>query len=89
MNYGNIVWAKGSREKLKKIASEEKQTLRIEDNEYADMRKIMVRTEVLNIYKFNIYQVLNFVFKIKTSTAPYIFENQFTEIHHQYSTRFS
>ena len=49
----------------------------------------MVRTKVLNIYKLNIYQILNFVFKIKTNTAPCILENQFTKIQHQYSTRFS
>ena len=49
----------------------------------------MVRMKVLNIYKLNIYQILNFMFKIKTNTAPCIFENQFTEIQHQYSTRFS
>ena len=29
------------------------------------------------------------MFKIKTNTAPCIFKNQFTEIQHQYSTRFS
>ena len=45
--------------------------------------------KVLNIYKLNIYQVLNFMLKIKANTAPCIFQNQFTEIHHQYSTRFS
>ena len=49
----------------------------------------MLRMKVLNIYKLNIYQILNFMFKIKTNTAPCIFENQFTEIQHQYSTRFS
>ena len=49
----------------------------------------MVRMKVLNIYKLNIYQILNFMFKIKANTAPSIFQNQFTEIQHQYSTRFS
>ena len=49
----------------------------------------MVRIKVLNIYKLNIYQILNFMFGIKTNTAPGISENQFTEIQHQYSTRFS
>ena len=48
----------------------------------------MVRMKVLNIYKLNIYQILNFMFKIKTNTAPCILENQFMEIQHQYSTRF-
>ena len=48
----------------------------------------MIRMKVLNIDKLNIYQVLNFMFKIKTKTAPHIFENQFTEVHQPYSTRF-
>ena len=49
----------------------------------------MVRMKVLNIYNVNIYQILNFVFKIKVNTAPCIFKNQFTENQHQHSTRFS
>ena len=47
----------------------------------------MVRMEILNIYKLNIYQVLNFMFKINTNMAPRILGNQFMEIHYQYSTR--
>ena len=35
------------------------------------------------------YQLLTSIFKIKTNTAQCIFENQFAEIQHQYSTRFS
>ena len=47
----------------------------------------MVRIKLLNIYKLNIYE--NFIFQIRTKTGLCIFENQFTEIQHQYSTRFS
>ena len=36
--------------------------------------------KILNIYKLNIYQILNFMFQIKTNTAPCILENQSTEI---------
>ena len=49
----------------------------------------MIRMKVLNIDKLNIYQILNLMFKMKTNTAPCIFENQFTANQHQYSTRFS
>ena len=89
MNYGNIVWDSTSTAKLKKLTSKQKQALRILNNEFTDIREIMVRMKVLNIYKLIIYQILNFMFKIKTNTAPCIFQNQFTEIQHQYSTRFS
>ena len=89
LNYGNIAWASSSTTKLKKLASKQKQALRILNNEFTDIMEIMVRMKVLNIYKLNIYQILNFMFKIKASTAACIFQNQFTEIQHQYSTRFS
>ena len=49
----------------------------------------MIRMKVLNIYKLNIYQIFNFMFKMKTNAAPCIFENQFTEIQHHYTTRVS
>ena len=70
LNYGNIVWASTSTSKLKKLATKQKQALRIVNNEFTDIREIMVRMEVLNIYKRNIYQILNFIFKIKANTAP-------------------
>ena len=89
LNYGNMVWASTSATKLKKLASKQKQALRILNDEFTDIKEIMVRMKVLNIYKLNIYQILNFVFKIKANTAPCIFQNPFTEIQHQYSTRFS
>ena len=84
LNYGNIVWASTSTTKLKKLASKQKQALRILNNEFTDIREIMVRMKVLNIYKLNIYQILNFMLKIKANTAPCISQNQFTEIQHQY-----
>ena len=55
LNYGNIVWANTSRAKLKKLASKQKQTLRVVNNEFTDIREIMVRMKYLNIYKLNIY----------------------------------
>ena len=64
-------------------------TLRVTNNQFTDIREIMVRMKVFNTYKLSIYQILNFMFKIKINTAPCIFENQFTENQHQYSTRFS
>ena len=66
LNYGNTVWTSTSTTKLKKLASKQKQC------------KIMVRMKVLNIYKLNMYQILNFMSKIKANTAPCIFQNQFT-----------
>ena len=50
-----------------------KPALRILNNEFTDIREIMVRTKVLNIYKLKIYEILNFMFKIKANTAQCIF----------------
>ena len=88
LNYGNMVWTSTSTTKLKSLASKKKQAL-ILNNEFTDIRKIILRMKALNIYTFNIYQILTFMFKIKANTAPCIFENQFTETQHQYSTTFS
>ena len=48
----------------------------------------MVRMEVLNIHKLNIYQVLNSMFNTKANTTPCFFENLFTDIQHHNSTSF-
>ena len=54
LNYGNIVWASTSRTKLKKLASKQKQALMIVNYELTDIREIMIRMKVLNIYKLYI-----------------------------------
>ena len=89
LNYGNIAWASTSKTKLKKIASKQKEAVRVVNNDNADIRELMFKMKVLNIYKLNIYQVLTFMFKIKTNTALLIFRTQFKEIQHIYPTRFS
>ena len=43
--------------KTKRLASKQKQALRIVNNEFTDIREIMVGMEVSNIYKLNIYQI--------------------------------
>ena len=42
-------------------------------------REKMEEMKVLNIYKFYIYQVLTFMFKIKRDTAPAVFRNNSRE----------
>ena len=39
LNYGNIVWASANTTKLKKLASKQKQALRIVNNEITDIRE--------------------------------------------------
>ena len=89
LNYGNIAWASTSKTKLKKVASKQKDAVRVVNNDNADIREFMLKMKILNIYKLNIYQVLTFMFKIKTNTAPLVFRTKFKEIQHIYPTRFS
>ena len=49
----------------------------------------MKEIKVLDNCKFNIYQVLTFMFKIKRDTVPAAFWNNLREIFHRYPTGFS
>ena len=64
LNYRNKVWASTSTTKLKKLASKQKQALRNLNNEFTDIRETLVQMKVLKIYKLDIYQILNFMYKI-------------------------
>ena len=70
--------------KTKKLVSKQKQALRIANDEFTDIREIMVRMKVLNTCKLNTYQILNFMFKIKPYQARCIFEKEFMKNQHQY-----
>ena len=83
------MWASVTQTKLKKLASKQKQVIRIFETENCNIKESMTKMKILNIYKLNIYQVLNFMHRIKTNTAPIVFHNNFNEINHPYSTRFS
>ena len=89
LNYGNIVWASVTQTKLKKLASKQKQAIRIFENENCNIKESMTKMKILNIYRLNIYQVMNFMHRIKTNTAPIVFHNNFNKINHSYPTRFS
>ena len=61
LNYENIDWRSTTQIKLKKLASKQRQAIRvIYAAEY--LREKMEEMKVLNIYKLNIYQVLTFMF---------------------------
>ena len=72
MHYENIAWGSNTQTKLKKLASKQRQAIRvIYAAEYT--REKMEEMKVLNICKLNIYQVPTFMFKIKRDTAPVAF----------------
>ena len=49
----------------------------------------MKHLDILNIYKLNLYQILNVMFQVKTNTIPETLQKKFKVIEHNYSTRYS
>ena len=54
-------------------------------NSYEKMKHL----DILNIYKLNLYKILNIMFRVKTNSIPETFQNKFKVIEHDYSTRYS
>ena len=90
LNYGNLSWGSTHKTKLKRLASKQKQAIRIinGDNEMSINEK-MEKLNILNVYKINLYQSLIFMYRVKNKTIPYVFQQRFEEVNHQYPTRFS
>ena len=44
--------------------------------------------DVRNIYKLNLYQILNIMFRVRTNSIPGTLQNKFKIIEHNYSRRF-
>ena len=50
---------------------------------------MMKKIGILDIYKLNIYHVINLMFRVKNNTKPEAFENKFEIVHHHYPTKHS
>lgn len=60
--YGNTLLAISTRVKLKKLASKQKQAIKMNNsNKCYDIRGKISEMKILNVHKTDIYQVLNFV----------------------------
>ena len=90
LNYGNIARASTTKSKLRKIASQQRQVNaipKIDNQEITNSRKSMEENDILNVYKLNLYQVLNFMFRVHNQTIPKSFQTKFQYIEHKYETR--
>ena len=47
----------------------------------------MEENGILNVYKLNLYQVLNFMFRVHNQNIPKSFQTKFQYIEHKYETR--
>ena len=79
---GNVAWCSNSMSKTKKVFSNQKQA-----NLNCDEK--MNYLDILNICKFNLNQILNITFQVKTISIPEILQNEFEVTEHNYSTRYS
>ena len=92
LTYGNVAWCSTSMNKTKKLFGKQKQAIKIipmadiHTNLNPDQK--MKHLDILNIYKLNLYQVLNIMFRVKTNTTPETLQDKFKVIKHNYSTRY-
>ena len=91
LHYGNIAWASKNKSKLRKIASQQRQAVNAipknNNQEITNSRKFMEENGILNVYKLNLYEVLNFMFRVLNQTIPKSFQTKFQYIEHKYETR--
>ena len=66
LNCGNIAGTSTTKSKLRKIASQQRQAVNTIPKNYnqeiTNSRKFMEENGILNVYKPNLHQVLNFMF---------------------------
>ena len=93
LNYGNIAWATTTKSKLRKIASQQREAvnaiLKNENQEITNSSKFMEENGILNVYKLNLYQFLNFMYRVHNETIPKSFKTKFQYIEQKYETRHS
>ena len=90
--YGN--WCSTSMTKFKNIFSKEKQAIKTIPMTSLDYKKlkseeIMDKLGILNIFKLNIYQTVNLMFRVKNNIIPEAFRTKFQIVQHNYATRHS
>ena len=77
--------------KIRKIASQQRQAVsaipKNDNQEITNSRKFMEENGILNVHKLNLYQVLNFMFRVHSETIPKSFQTKFQYIEHKFETR--
>ena len=90
-NYGNIAWGSTNRTNLEKISSLQKHAIRIIHckDRFTHARELFQESEMLNVFQLNISNNLVSVHKIKSQTAPKIFQNKLIKPSQNYPTNLS
>ena len=79
LTYGNIAWCSTSMTKLKKIFSKQKQAISMTPLDYKNLKskEMMDRLGILNVFKLNVYDTVNLIFRVKNNTIPEAFRTKF------------
>ena len=90
INYANFSGASTNKTKLKKLFGKQKQAARITINQdrFKHNDPLLKIVNALHVYKIKLFQVLLFMYKIKTNSSPQIFLHQFQTINYKYATRY-
>ena len=67
INYANLIWGSTNRTYLRKVNSQQKNTLRLIHNK----NRFYHSKEILNVYELNLLNTAVFMHKIKNGTAPH------------------
>ena len=91
INYANIEWGSSYKTGLNNIFLKQKQAARIifHKDRLTHARPLMKILKALNVYQLNLYQIASFMYQVKHTTIPKIFNSNFSSVEHSYSTRFS
>ena len=91
INYANFSGASTNKTKLKKLFGKQKQAARITINQdrFKHNDPLLKILNALHVYKIKLFQVLLFMYKIKTNSSPQIFLHQFQKMNYKYATRYS
>ena len=81
LTYVNVVWCTTSINKTKKLFSKQKQARKIipmaDIHANLNYHEKMKHLDILNIYKLNLYQILNIMFRTRTNSIPETLQNKF------------
>ena len=91
ISYANVASARTFKNNIQGILKKQKLAARIiiHANWFDHWRPLLNEIKVLNVYQINVFQTLKFMHKTKYKINPRTFVHQFSELDHQYPTRFS
>ena len=84
LSYCNIAWASTYKTHLKTLSNIQKKASRIIMNKdmFTEARPLMKDLSILNVYQINLFQIMQFMFKLKNEKISQVFKTQFFKIQH-------